>query len=325
MLLRPESGNLLIDKIIGQVYLSRQKVGKRRISANTKRPPKRVVLPRAASGIRGLDEITGGGLPRGASTLVCGPAGSGKTVFGIEFVLHGAEMDETGVYLSFEETREKIQRNIQSLGHDSERLIRAKKLFIDHIDARPQGDAEVGDFELTGLFVRLESALKSVKAKRVVIDGAEALFSAFLNKFIVRRELGRLFRWLDDKGVTCVLTAEQGEGKLTRHGMEEYLADCVIYLDHRISDQLSTRRLRVIKYRGAPHSTDEFPFLIDEDGICVLPLTSLGLNHEASAERMSTGIKTLDAMFGGEGFFRGSSILVSGTAGTGKSSIASLQ
>ena len=297
-------------------------MGKRRISANTERAAKRVVLPRASTGIRGLDEITGGGLPRGASTLVCGPAGSGKTVFGIEFVLHGAEMGEPGVYLSFEETKEKIQRNILSLGYDAPSLFRTKKLYIDHIDARPQGDAEVGDFELTGLFIRLERALDAVKAKRVVIDGGEALFSAFQNKFIVRRELGRLFRWLDDKGVTCILTAEQGEGTLTRHGMEEYLADCVIYLDHRINDQLSTRRLRVIKYRGAPHSTDEFPFLIDEDGICVLPLTSLGLNHQASDERISTGITTLDEMFGGKGFFRGSSILVSGTAGTGKSSIA---
>ena len=254
--------------------------------------------------------------------MVCGPAGSGKTVFGIEFVLHGAEMGEPGVYVSFEETKERIYRNINSLGHDPEKLVRNKQLYIDYIDARPQGDAEVGEFELTGLFLRLERALDSVKGKRVVIDGAEALFSAFQNKFIVRRELGRLFRWLDEKGVTCVLTAEQGEGTLTRHGMEEYLADCVIYLDHRITDQLSTRRLRVIKYRGAPHSTDEFPFLIDDDGICVLPLTSLGLNHLASAERLPTGIKSLDEMFGGKGFFRGSSILVSGTAGTGKSSIA---
>jgi circadian clock protein KaiC len=269
-----------------------------------------------------LDEITGGGLPRGASTLVCGPAGSGKTVFGIEFVLHGANMGEPGVYLSFEETRQKIARNIVSLGYDTDSLVRSKKLVIDHVDARPQNDAEVGDFELTGLFLRLERAFDAIKAQRVVIDGAEALFSAFQNRFIVRRELGRLFRWLDDRGITCVLTAEQGEGTLTRHGLEEYLADCVIYLDHRINDQLSTRRLRVIKYRGAPHSTDEFPFLIDEDGICVLPLTSLGLNHEASDERISTGIESLDEMFGGKGFFRGSSILVSGTAGTGKSSIA---
>lgn len=281
-----------------------------------------MVLPRAATGIRGLDEITGGGLPRGASTLVCGPAGSGKTVFGIEFILQGAAMNESGVYLSFEETKDKVQRNIRLLGHDPETLTSARKLYIDHIDTRPQSDAEVGDFELTGLFIRLERAIDAVKAKRVVIDGAEALFSTFQNKHVVRRELGHLFRWLDAKGVTCVLTAEQGQGTLTRHGMEEYLADCVIYLDHRITDQLSTRRLRVIKYRGAPHSTDEFPFLIDEDGICVLPLTSLGLNHEASNERISTGIKSLDAMFGGRGFFRGSSILVSGTAGTGKSSIA---
>jgi circadian clock protein KaiC len=284
--------------------------------------PKRVALPRASTGIRGLDEITGGGLPRGAATLVCGPAGSGKTVFGIEFLMHGAEMGEGGVYLSFEESKEKIERNIRSLGHDPDRFAAEKKLFIDHVDSRPQGDAEIGDFELTGLFIRLERAIDAVKAQRVVIDGAEALFSTFQNEHVVRRELAHLFRWLDGKRVTCVLTAEQGEGKMTRHGLEEYLADCVIYLDHRISDQLSTRRLRVIKYRGAPHSTDEFPFLIDEDGICVLPLTSLGLNHEASYERVSTGIKSLDEMFGGKGFFRGSSILVSGTAGTGKSSIA---
>ena len=281
-----------------------------------------MVLPRASTGIRGLDEITGGGVPRGAATLVCGPAGSGKTVFGIEFLLHGAEMGESGVYVSFEENKEKIERNIRSLGHDPERFAAQKKLYIDHIDSRPQGDTEIGDFELTGLFIRLERALDTVKAQRVVIDGAEALFSTFQNEHVVRRELNHLFRWLDDKDVTCVLTAEQGEGRMTRHGIEEYLADCVIYLDHRISDQLSTRRLRVIKYRGAPHSTDEFPFLIDENGICVLPLTSLGLNHEASAERVSTGIKSLDEMFGGKGFFRGSSILVSGTAGTGKSSIA---
>ena len=297
-------------------------MGKRTKSANTGPRRKRVVLPRAATGIRGLDEITGGGLPRGAATLVCGPAGSGKTVFGIEFLMHGAEMGESGVYVSFEENKEKIERNIRSLGHDPDRFAAEKKLYIDHIDSRPQGDAEIGDFELTGLFIRLERAIATVKAKRVVIDGAEALFSTFQNEHIVRRELNHLFRWLDGKGVTCVLTAEQGEGRMTRHGIEEYLADCVIYLDHRISDQLSTRRLRVIKYRGAPHSTDEFPFLIDEDGICVLPLTSLGLNHEASDERVSTGIQSLDEMFGGKGFFRGSSILVSGTAGTGKSSIA---
>jgi circadian clock protein KaiC len=279
-------------------------------------------LPRAATGISGLDEITGGGLPRGASTLVCGPAGSGKTVFGIEFALHGALEGEPAVYLSFEETREKILRNVASLGHDPKALERRRKLLVEFIDTRPQGQVEVGDFELTGLFIRLERAIDKIKAARVVVDGAEALFSAFQNRHIVRRELGHLFRWLETKGVTCVFTSEQGQGTMTRHGMEEYLADCVIFLDHRISDQLSTRRLRVVKYRGAPHSTDDFPFLIDEDGICVLPLTSLGLNHSASDERVSTGIKSLDEMFGGKGFFRGSSILVSGTAGTGKSSIA---
>lgn len=283
---------------------------------------KRAILPRAATGITGLDEVTGGGLPKGASTIVCGPAGSGKTVFAVEFAVQGASHGEPAVYVSFEETREKIFRNISSLGKDPEALANSRKLIVDHIDTRPQGHAEVGDFELTGLFLRLERAIDKIKASRVVIDGAEALFSAFQNHYIVRRELSHLFRWLDEKGVTCVMTSEQGQGQFTRRGLEEYLADCVIYLDHRITDQLSTRRLRVIKYRGAPHSTDEFPFLIDEDGICVLPLTSLGLNHSASKERISTGIDSLDEMFGGKGFFRGSSILVSGTAGTGKSSIA---
>jgi circadian clock protein KaiC len=280
------------------------------------------LLPKAPTGIRGLDEITGGGLPRGAATLVCGQAGSGKTVFGIEFALHGATTGEPAVYVSFEETKEKIFRNISSLGKDPDALLAQRKLLVEYVDTRGGDHAEIGDFELTGLFIRLERAIEKINAKRVIIDGAEALFSAFQNAHVVRRELGHLFRWLDSKKVTSVMTTEKGEGTISRHGMEEYLADCVIYLDHRISDQLSTRRLRVIKYRGAPHSTDEFPFLIDEDGICVLPLTSLGLNHRASDERISTGIKSLDEMFGGNGFFRGSSILVSGTAGTGKSSIA---
>jgi circadian clock protein KaiC len=285
---------------------------------------KRTELPRVSTGIRGLDEITNGGLPRGCPTLVCGPAGSGKTVLALEFLLRGAaELKEPGVYLSFEETKEKILRNISSLGGDGEALTKANKIHVEYVDSGPESNhAEVGDFELTGLFVRLERAISRVKAKRVVIDGAEALFGAFSNQHIIRRELGRLFRWLDSKNVTSVVTAEKGGGTMTRHGLEEYLADCVLYLDHRVSDQLSTRRLRVIKYRGAPHSADEFPFLIDEDGICVLPLTSLGLKHGASNERIPTGIPRLDALFGGKGFFRGSSVLVSGTAGTGKSSIA---
>jgi circadian clock protein KaiC len=292
-------------------------------SRRERKDAKRAILPRASTGIRGLDEITRGGLPRGASTLVCGPAGTGKTIFGIEFIVRGAaELDEPGIYLSFEESKEKILRNICSLGFDGETLINQNKIYVDHIEVAPENDAEVGSFDLSGLFMRLDRAIARVKAKRVVVDGVEALVGAFNNQHLVRQELGRLFRRLDAKGVTSVVTGEKGDGVLTRHGLEEYLADCVIFLDHRISDQLSTRRLRVVKYRGAPHSTDEFPFLIDEDGICVFPLTSLGLNHTASEQRISTGIKRLDELFGGQGFFRGSSILVSGTAGTGKSSIA---
>ena len=280
-------------------------------------------LPKAPSGIRGLDEITRGGLPFGCPTLVCGPAGSGKTVFAIEFILRGAaEFGEPGVYFSFEESREKIIRDIKALGFEGEKLLQDKRIHIESVDLRPGNDAEIGDFDLSGLFIRLEHAISSVQARRVVIDGAEALLGSFQNQHLVRKELGRLLRWLDDRQVTSVITGEEGQSTLARHGFEEYLVDCVIYLDHRIADQLSTRRLRVVKYRGNPHSTDEFPFLIDEDGISVLPLTSIGLKHQASNERVSTGIKSLDHMFGGEGFFRGSSILVSGTAGTGKSSIA---
>jgi circadian clock protein KaiC len=296
-----------------------QKTKKDHPKGNEGRP----TLPRASTGIRGLDELTKGGIPRGCATLVCGPAGSGKTVLALEFITRGAAvLNEPGVYVSFEETKDKIERNISSLGIEPKKLIRQNKLYIDYIDSRQGNNAEVGEFELTGLFIRLERAINKVKAKRVVIDGSEALFGSFANQHIIRREFARLFQWLDSKGVTSLVTGEKGEGTLTRHGLEEYLADCVLYLDHRVHDQLSTRRLRVIKYRGAPHSADEFPFLIDENGICVLPLTSLGLNHPAINERISTGIKSLDLLFGGKGFFRGSSVLVSGTAGTGKSSIA---
>ncbi len=284
----------------------------------------RAILSKCLTGIRGLDEITRGGLPRGCGTLVCGAAGSGKTVFGIEFITRGVlDHGESGVYFSFEETKPKILRNIQSLGMNGEQLLLENKLAIEYCDLRPVADAEGGDFDLGGLFARLDRSITRVKARRVFIDGAEALFGAFENEHVIRKELARLFKWLDDKGVTSIITGEKGDGTLTRHGLEEYLADCVIYLDHRISDQLSTRRLRVIKYRGIPHSTDEFPFLIDRDGIWVLPLTSLGLNHHASDDRVASGIESLDEMLGGKGFFKGSSVLISGTAGTGKSSIAS--
>ncbi len=284
----------------------------------------RSVLKKTPTGVRGLDELTEGGIPAGVPTLVCGPAGSGKTVFGIEFILRGVhDHAEPGVYLSFEETRDKVIRNALAMGLDAPKAVADGKLAIEHCDLRLMEEVEAGEFDLGGLFIRLDRAIQKVKAQRVFIDGAEALFSAFNNEHIIRKELGRLFRWLEAKGVTAVVSGEKGEGTLTRHGLEEYLADCVIFLDHRIADQLSTRRMRVIKYRGVPHSTDEYPFLIDRDGIRVLPLTSVGLNHNASQERVSTGIDTLDEMLGGKGYFRGSSILISGTAGTGKSSLAS--
>ncbi len=284
---------------------------------------KRAELPRASTGIRGLDEITNGGLPKDCPTLVCGPAGSGKTVFALEFILRGSrELKEPGVYVSFDESKGKVLRNLSSLGGDPEGLARRNLLWVEHMDTTAPYDGEVGEFDLSPLFVRIDHAIKRVKAKRLVLDGTDALFSTFRNHEIIRRELARLFRWLDSQKVTSIVTGEQGEGRLTRHGFEEYLADCVLFMDHRVSDQLSTRRLRVVKYRGAPHSADEYPFLIDEDGICVLPLSSLGLKHSASNSRISTGISRLDELFGGKGFFRGSSVLVSGTAGTGKSSIA---
>lgn len=288
-----------------------------------KKTAKGAVLQRAPTGVRGLDEVTGGGVPKGVATLVCGAAGSGKTVFCLQFATAGARAAGEGcVYLSFEESREKIARNIGSLGFDAGAMEREGALLIEQIDPAQHPGEEVGEFELAGLFLRLERGIERIGAKRVAIDGAEALIGAFKDQHTVRKELARLFRWLEKAGVTTLVTGEQGQNALTRHGFEEHLADCVIYLDHRITDQLSTRRLRVIKYRGAPHSTDEYPFFIDETGICVLPLSSLGLNHTASSERVSTGIPNLDAMFGGRGFFRGSSVLVSGTAGTGKSSIA---
>ncbi|MGN6732666.1 MAG: circadian clock protein KaiC [Candidatus Binatia bacterium] len=285
--------------------------------------PSRSALAKSPTGIRGLDEITFGGLPRGRPTLVCGRAGCGKTLFAIEFLVHGAlDYDEPGVFVAFEETEEDLTKNIASLGYDLAELCRRKKLTIDYIRVERSEIEETGEYDLEGLFVRLGHAIDSIGAKRVVLDTIEAIFSGFQNTNILRAELRRLFRWLKDKGVTAVITAEQGDGTLTRHGLEEYVSDCVILLDHRVRDQISTRRLRVVKYRGSTHGTNEYPFLIDEQGISVLPITSLGLEHKASNERVSTGIDSLDQMLGGKGFYRGTSILISGTAGTGKTSIA---
>ena len=282
-------------------------------------------LPKCPTGIQGLDEITGGGLPRGRPTLVCGGAGCGKTLFAAEFLVRGAvQFDEPGVFMSFEETEAELKGNVALLGFDLAGLVRRKEILLDHVYIERSEIQETGEYDLEGLFVRLNHAIDSIGAKRVVLDTLEALFAGLPNEAILRAELRRLFRWLKNKGVTAVISAESGREHLTRHGLEEYVSDCVIVLDHRINEQIATRHLRVVKYRGSPHGTNEYPFLIGDDGISVLPITSLGLNHAASSERIATGIPRLDAMLGGQGFFRGSSILLTGTPGTGKTSTAAV-
>jgi len=281
-------------------------------------------LPKCPTGIQGLDEITGGGLPRGRPTLVCGGAGCGKTLLAAEFLVRGAvQFDEPGVFMAFEETEKELKANVASLGFDLAGLVQRKKIVIDYVHIERSEAQESGEYDLEGLFVRLNHAIDSIGAKRVVLDTLEVLFASLPNEAILRSELRRLFRWLKDKGVTAVITAERGREQLTRHGLEEYVSDCVIVLDHRVYDQIATRNLRVMKYRGALHGTNEFPFLIGDEGISVLPITSLGLNHKVSNERIATGIPRLDAMLGGRGFFRGSSILLTGTPGTGKTIISS--
>jgi circadian clock protein KaiC len=280
-------------------------------------------LSKAATGIQGLDEITDGGLPRGRPTLICGGAGCGKTLFSMEFLVRGAaEFGEPGVFMTFEETTEELTNNVRSLGFNLDELVRQKKLAMDFVRVERHEIEETGDYDLEGLFIRLGHAIDSIKAKRVVLDTIETLFSGLTNQGILRAELRRLFRWLKDKGVTAVITGERGEGTLTRHGLEEYVSDCVILLDHRVADQIATRRLRIVKYRGSVHGTNEYPFLIDEKGFSVLPVTSLGLQHTVSDERITTGIPRLDVMLGGRGYYRGSTVLVSGTAGSGKTSLA---
>jgi circadian clock protein KaiC len=290
----------------------------------TKKSASRNDLPRCRTGIKGLDEVTNGGLPLGRPTLVCGGAGCGKTLLATEFLVRGIlEYGEAGVFMSFEERAEDLAQNVASLGFDLDSLVAQKKLSIDHVRVERNEIEETGEYDLEGLFVRLGFAIDSVKAKRVVLDTIESLFGGLSNQSILRGELRRLFNWLKERGVTAVITGERGEATLTRQGLEEYVSDCVILLDHRVTDQVYTRRLRVVKFRGSTHGTNEYPFLIDEDGISVVPITSLGLNHNASTERVSTGVARLDGMLGGKGFYRGSTILLSGTAGTGKTSLAS--
>jgi circadian clock protein KaiC len=280
-------------------------------------------IEKALSGISGLDEITGG-LPRNRIILIAGGPGTGKTLFGLHFLVNGAtRFDEPGVFVAFEESEEEITQNVASLGWDLEELSLQKKLAIDYVHLDREEILETGAFDLEGLFIRLKYAIETVGAKRVVLDTIEHLFSGLPNEFILRSELKRLFRWLKEQGVTTIVTGEKGAGGgITRFGLEEYVSDCVIDLDHRVTEEISTRRLRIVKYRGSHHGTNEYPFLIGERGISVLPLSSAGLDYSVSSEYVTSGIPDLDALLDGKGVFRGSSVLLTGTAGTGKSSFA---
>ena len=281
-------------------------------------------FPKAPTGIQGLDDITGGGLPRGRTTLVCGSPGCGKTLLGMEFLVRGIlESGEPGVMLAFEETAEELTQNVRSLGFDLDDLIKENKLILDTIPIEATEFEENGEYDLEGLFVRLGDSIDTIGAKRVVLDTIEVLFGGLSNQGIIRSELRRLFQWLKNRNMTSIVTGERGEGSLTRQGLEEYVSDCVILLDHRVNEQMSTRRLRVVKYRGSMHGTNEFPFLIEKQGLSVLPITSLVLEHKTSKDKISTGIPQLDEMFGGEGVYRGSTVLVTGGVGTGKSSLVS--
>jgi circadian clock protein KaiC len=281
------------------------------------------VLEKAPSGIPGFDDITLGGLPRGRTSLICGAAGCGKTLFAMQFLVNGIQKyDEPGVFVTFEETETDLAENFASMGFDLPALIDSGKLAMDHVRVERSEIEENGEYNLDGLFVRLNLAIQTVGARRVVLDTLEALFGGLDNYGVLRSELRRLFQWLKDQGVSAVVTAERGEGTLTRQGLEEYVSDCVVVLDHRVTEQVSTRRLRIVKYRGSSHDTNEFPFLIDDSGITVMPITSFSLNHKVSNQRVSSGLPGLDDMLGGGGYFKGSTVLISGTAGAGKSSLA---
>ncbi|MVN75081.1 circadian clock protein KaiC [Hymenobacter sp. HMF4947] len=280
-------------------------------------------LPKAPSGIEGLDEVTEGGLPLGRPTLVCGSAGCGKTLLAVEFLVRGIrDFGEPGVLMTFEETADELAANVTSLGFDLKALQASKQLRVDHVHVDRSEIEETGEYDLDGLFIRLGYAIDSIGAKRVVLDTIEALFSGFPNESVLRSEIRRLFRWLKDKGVTTIITAERGEGTLTRQGLEEYVSDCVILLDNRVIDQITTRRLRIVKYRGSTHGTNEYPYIISEDGISVLPVTSLRLEHQVSNEVVSSGVPGLDTMFTRGGWYRGTSTLITGTAGTAKTTLA---
>jgi circadian clock protein KaiC len=294
------------------------------LKARAGRAPAATGVAKAPTGIPGLDEVTQGGLPAGRPTLVCGGAGCGKTLLAATFIIKGAiDYGEPGVLMTFEEQVPDLIENVASLGYDLEQLVAAKKIALDYVHLERSEIEETGEYDLEGLFIRLGYAISSVKARRVALDTVESLFGGLSNAALLRAELKRLFNWLKEQGVSAVVTGERGEGQLTRHGLEEYISDCVILLDHRVDGQISTRRLRVVKYRGSSHGTNEYPFLIDDQGISVMPVTSARLDHAASDERISSGVDELDQMLGGQGFYRGSSILVSGMAGAGKTSVAS--
>ena len=275
------------------------------------------------TGIKGFDEITGGGLPKNRTTLISGSAGSGKTLLGIDFLINGAiNYNEPGIFMSFEETEDELYEDVDSLNLDLQGLVSQKQILIEYVLLDRRDIQEKGDFNLEGLFIRLDHAIDSIGAKRIVLDSIESLFAGLTDAGILRLEIKRLFRWLKEKQVTAIITGEPGQGSYTRHGLEEYISDCVILLDNRVREQIATRRIRVMKYRGSKHGTNEYPFVIDNDGLSVIPITSAGLDQPGTNKRVSTGIPSLDKMFKGSGYTRGSTVLASGTAGTGKTSLA---
>ena len=282
------------------------------------------LFPKTPTGVNGLDEITNGGFPKGRPVLICGSAGCGKTLFALQFLVKGiTEFNEPGVFMSFEESSSDLSQNVKSLGFDLEKLKAEKKLRVDYVRVERSEIEETGEYDLEAIFVRLNYAIDAIGAKRVVLDTIESLFAGMSNMAVLRSEIRRLFQWLKEKGVTAIITGERGESSLTRQGLEEYVSDCVILLDFRVIDQIATRRLRIVKYRGSTHGTNEYPFLIDENGISVLPVTSLKLDYKSSNEIVSTGLPALDQLFSGGGIYRGSSILITGSAGTAKTILAS--
>ena len=294
----------------------------RRRTTTRARQPSAPSIAKVATGVSGFDEITDGGLPEGRPTLLTGGPGCGKTLFALQFLIHGASRGENGVFVSFEETEHDLVANAASLGHDLPDLIKKKRIALEYVRVERAEIEETGEYDLEGLFIRLDDALRSTRARRIVLDTIESLFAGLSNFGVLRAELRRLFAWLKDRGITAIITGERGTNTITRQGLEEYVSDCVIVLDHRVNDQISTRRLRVVKYRGSSHGTNEYPFLIDRDGIAVLPVTSLQLIHRVTSDRVSTGLDWLDEMFGGEGYFRASTVLFSGSAGTAKTTLA---